>query len=603
MKKWITAVISSIILILFIYSVYSIRNFAVDGNNKVLYSGKILEDIYTDKARYNPNDTANINIEVKNTTNKDFNGIVYLYLKHLGKTKGVIKENLSIEKGKSCNIKVTITLPNDDFKGYLIEAYAVKGRKIYDYRNTAVNVSSKWSVFPIYGYITDFPKQDIEKTKKIIGELSKYHINVLQFYDWQDAHHKPLPQDGSRVWKDIAGREIYLDTLKGYIDSAHEKNILAANYNLIYGAYTDYIKDKVKAEWGLYKDNEHTQQDGHTLPSSWESSLCVFNPSNSEWQNYIFNEEKKANSLLNFDIWHMDTLGNRGYLYDYYGNDVDLKSTYSEFIDEALKNCTKEAVFNTVNTYGIDEIAKSGVSILYSELWPSDYLTYLSLKQVIDMGDKLTEGKKKTVIAAYMNYEKAESKGEFNENSVRLCDASIFAAGGSHIELGDTGMLAKEYFPNDNLTMTEPLKNAMRSYYDFLVAYENLLRDGLKEGNSRIEIEGTEVSDKALPNKIWAYSKIKEGYDVIQMINFTGIKYNWWRDDYGVYPSPNFKKDLKLRYYTDDLNVKKVYLASPDINGGKTISLKYKVKEYDGKKYIEINIPELKYWDMIYIER
>jgi dextranase len=35
--------------------------------------------------------------------------------------------------------------------------------------------------------------------------------------------------------------------------------------------------------------------------------------------------------------------------------------------------------------------------------------------------------------------------------SVRLTDATIFAAGGDHIKLGDTGMLSKEYFPSANL--------------------------------------------------------------------------------------------------------------------------------------------------------
>ena len=39
-------------------------------------------------------------------------------------------------------------------------------------------------------------------------------------------------------------------------------------------------------------------------------------------------------------------------------------------------------------------------------------------------------------------------------------------------------MLCKEYFPNENLTMSEELKTAMVRYYDFLTSYQNLLRDG-----------------------------------------------------------------------------------------------------------------------------
>ena len=64
-----------------------------------------------------------------------------------------------------------------------------------------------------------------------------------------------------------------------------------------------------------------------------------------------------------------------------------------------------------------------------------------------------------TVFAAYMNYNKADNRGEFNTPGILLTDAVMFALGGSHLELGGDHMLCKEYFPNENLTMSEEAEN------------------------------------------------------------------------------------------------------------------------------------------------
>lgn len=71
-----------------------------------------------------------------------------------------------------------------------------------------------------------------------------------------------------------------------------------------------------------------------------------------------------------------------------------------------------------------------------------------------------------------MNYNKADNRGEFNTPGILLTDAVMFALGGSHLELGGDHMLCKEYFPNENLTMSEELKTAMVRYYDFLTSYQ-----------------------------------------------------------------------------------------------------------------------------------
>ncbi len=606
MKKKIVITSICIVCIAALFTVHKVLSFEADKAAKIIDKGKLLSDVYTDKARYNPKDSVNITIELDNKLNSNYSGKLNVYYKNLNKTIGTKEIKVEIKKGEKKSINIAWNPPADDFKGYMIEVYAFKGINVIDSRNTAVDVSSNWDRFPRYGYVAEYPKREKDETEKIIDNLNKYHINGLQFYDWQNKHHKPIPDTKDNTysaWKDIANRDVYYDTVKNYIDAAHGKNMKAANYNLIYGAYTDYKQDGVKPEWGIYKDSEHNEQDMHQLPSGWASSIDIFNPANKDWQNYIFNEEKKANKLLNFDIFHMDTLGGRGLVYDYEGKEVDLPSTYTEFANNAKKTLGAGIVFNTVNRYGLEYIAKSDVDFLYSELWPSENKDYNSLKETVDIGYELTGGKKNTVIAAYMNYGSADSKGEFNENSVRLCDAAIFAAGGDHIELGDTGMLCKEYFPNKNLTMTDSLKASMRSYYDFITAYENLLRDNVSEKNNKIQLQDIKTSNDGKADTVWTYAKGKEGYDVIHMINLLGYKWTGWRDDGANYDPPEFKKNIKLKYYINGDEIKGVYLASPDLMGGKSEKLKYSVKEENEERYLEICIPELQYWDMVYIEK
>ena len=606
MKKKIVITSICIVCIAALFTVHKVLSFEADKAVKIIDKGKLLSDVYTDKARYNPKDSVNITIELDNKLNSNYSGKLNVYYKNLNKLIGTKEMKVEIKKGEKKSINIAWNPPANDFKGYMVEVYAFKGINVIDSRNTAVDVSSNWDRFPRYGYVAEYPKREKGETEKIIDNLNKYHINGLQFYDWQNKHHKPIPDTKDNTysaWKDIANRDVYYDTVKNYIDAAHSKNMKAANYNLIYGAYTDYKQDGVKPEWGIYKDSEHNEQDMHQLPSGWASSIDVFNPANRDWQNYIFNEEKKANKLLNFDIFHMDTLGGRGLVYDYEGKEVDLPSTYTEFANNAKKTLGTGIVFNTVNRYGLEYIAKSDVDFLYSELWPSENKDYNSLKETVDIGYELTGGKKNTVIAAYMNYGSADSKGEFNENSVRLCDAAIFAAGGDHIELGDTGMLCKEYFPNKNLTMTDSLKASMRNYYDFITAYENLLRDNVSEKNNKIQLQDIKTSNNGKADTVWTYAKGKEGYDVIHMINLLGYKWTGWRDDGANYDPPELKKNIKLKYYIKDDEIKGVYLASPDLMGGKSEKLKYNVKEENGERYLEIYIPELQYWDMVYIEK
>lgn len=72
------------------------------------------------------------------------------------------------------------------------------------------------------------------------------------------------------------------------------------------------------------------------------------------------------------------------------------------------------------------------------------------------------------------------------------------AAGGSHLELGDTGMLSNEYYPGNSLRISKELEKRVRNYYSFMVAYENFLRGpGLSEVPAKTWVGGERTSEDA----------------------------------------------------------------------------------------------------------
>lgn len=543
-------------------------------------------NISTDKSAYKPNDI------IRFTTTKNIPSTAKIRYKHLHETL--------LETGYSGS-SWTWQAPPTDFKGYTVEIFSSVNGIETIHGCVGVDVSSDWSRFPRYGFLSKF--SNTEKISDVITELNRYHLNGLQFYDWHYKHHQPLAgtvSEPANSWKDIINRNIYLSTVKNYISAAHEKNMKAMFYNLAYGATNTAYEDGVAFEWFLFKDKNQTTRDFHDLPEPpFNSDIYVTNPANTNWQSYLISRNQDVYSVFDFDGFHIDQLGDRGTLYDANGTAVNLSTTFGPFI-QAMKSASpdKKLVFNAVNQYGQTGIAQSPVDFLYTEVWsPNDY--YLNLANIIKNNGAGGGGEKKTVLAAYMNYKLADNPGMFNTPSVLLTDAVIFAFGGAHLELGEH-MLGKEYFPNSNLQMTDELKKSLISYYDFLVGYQNLLRDGGTFNSPAVVSPQSVVGYANWPpvaGRIAVIGKLVENRQVIHLINFSNTNSLDWRDTNGTRTVPVTRQNLELTI-TVAQAVKWVWIASPDLNYGSSVSLSY---QQVGNS-LSITVPSLKYWDMIVIE-
>lgn len=416
--------------------------------------------------------------------------------------------------------------------------------------------------------------------------MSEWQLNGIEYYDWKYLHQQLLPENGAMEWQDWAGRSISGETVKRYIADAKAKGMTNMSYNMIYAATNNYAEYGIKEEWGLWyaEDHEVGKNKGDRFQFSMgasptgQSNLFFFDIQNYEWQDYIIRKNLEAIQVMEFDGWHGDTVGEWGkmWTYDMIGDKnqgIYVQDGYKEFLDKAKEELTDyQLSFNPVGAQGIEQVNASAVDVLYAEIWPCDtsiegeqYNTYQSLKNVIDTS-RSQSGGKSLIIPAYMEYDYAESvmNETFNMSAVLLTDAAVYASGGSRIELGDGDqMLSNEYFPKHNLYMSDEHKSRQKGLQNFIVAYQNLLRDGLEDNGNLIEVIDQNQSNDGQPNTIWAYSKSGNGFDTIQMINLLGVSDNDWRANEGAKETPTMLEGVTIKYYTND-SFESAWITSPD---------------------------------------
>lgn len=574
-------------------------------------SGQYISDIYTDKSSYKPKETAKLILDLENPKKENLDGIVKIYLKKLSKNIEKQQIDISLTAGEIKQVEVRIPMPADDFTGYSVEAYLYKKDALLDYEMSAIDVSSDWSMFPRYAYLTNMKERSAEESRKVLDRLLKHHINGLFYYDVIDQHDKPLagtPENPESNWNTLAWHKVSKKTLEDMITIGHEYNMNSFIYNLIFGSYDNYEKMGISKEWGLFRDGQHQNQDNHDLSGlGWETKkLWLFNPDNKGWQDYYLKVHKDLFSVFNFDGIQVDSLGGRGNLYDYLGNTVVLNKTYSSLLNRLGKEMNTRVLFNPVGGYGMPEqLNEVDYDILYMEVWPGDHKTYSSLKNALDSLYRSTKGEKGAVIAAYMNYGKRKngSGGSFNNAGVNFTNATLIAAGGSHLELGDTGMLSGEYYPGNTLKINQALEDSLRNYYSFMVAYENLFRGtGLNEVITKTYVDEHMTSFQSEPGRIWSFTKTKgEDTEILNLINLTDAKQVDWVDDMGTQPAPKVLKGKTVKHYVT-VKPSKVSIASPDYHNGIMEDVKFQAGKDEKGDYISFQLPYLKYWTTVVIQ-
>lgn len=567
--------------------------------NPITYGDGYIE-VYlsTDKAAYIPGE------EVKIKLNKMVEGNATIRYRHLNQ---VIEETPLTSNEWSWNP------PTNDYKGYMVDIYTIENGVEVIKGSIAIDVSSDPKMFPRNGFLSEYGKMSESEINKVMDNLNRHHINYVQYQDWHYKHHMPLAGSVSapmEVWKDIINRDCYRTTVDGYIKAGHERNMKSLFYNLAYGALSDAEEDGVSEEWYMFKDDNHGTIDAHILGSPFKSSIYLTNPGNDGWIDYIGQKTSDVYDVYDFDGYQIDQLGGRGTLYDYRGDVIDFESGFTKFI-KAMKNKEpeKRLVMNAVGGFGGQKIADSeSTDFFYVEVWdkPTDR-GFEVISNTITGQDNLNKnGGRKTILAAYMNYDFGKiGRSYFNTPGVLMANAAIHAWGGAHLELGEH-MLCNEYFPNSNLTMNGELKKSMITFYDFITAYENLLRDG---GNAWTGVDAVsltgEINFNQWPPQKGNVATVGKNLDdgktsVVHLLNYTNAIHLDWCDTNADQQEQDLieNKEIELSIYGRSGTIKSVWCASPDFDFGVARTLEFT----QNSDKIKLTLPALKYWTMIVVE-
>lgn len=594
-------------------------------------------ELTTDKVRYEPESTVRFTSKYLLPDNAK---VRYLH----GNT--VVKTD-EIGGKQSWSWKV----PAQNFTGYLAEIYVADGIAEQTLATIGVDVSTEWGRFPRYGFVSHYGSdKTVEQVKKEVDMLNRYHMTGIQFYDWQWQHHKLIPE-GASQWKDVGLRDVFKSSIENYITKLHEVGSKCMFYDLLYGVTGNIVdgkpetpanldgKDGISSDWG-WIDLHANDKGGYDLHQvqyplgSWPS-IYVMNPGNQDWVNYLSKEIKKVYQHLKFDGYHIDQLGRQREAYYvnlqsktedgqkvYTGGDRrdthDFEGYYANFINRMKSDSKdKSLVMNAVSNFGGAKIVgTNNVEFGYNEMWSAD--DYLWNYRKIIQDNRRNNGKNtfNTVFAAYLHCRNGK-EGQFRTSSALFGNATIFALGGSRIELSGDHMLYTEYFPDNKRKMPNKLQKSIIHYYDFLVAYENYLRDGNAETSVNMTMEGVNVAawdfsepdpskekaeDQVIgpkPYSVNTYSTMKGNVTAIQLLNYS----NFSRDNFNIrdiketMPEPNVLLNKKI-VLDDAAPVARIWVASPDCFGGAPQEVVF--TQNNGK--VTFTLPSLEYWTMVVVE-
>jgi len=570
-------------------------------------------DVTTDKARYAPGEKVLIHIALSGAGSTS-RAVLRLSFRHLSAPAGAdITKSVLLPSSQSRSIIIPWQPPVADFQGYFVDVrLTAPGGRQFDRSQTAVDVSSTWNRFPRYGYLAHYSSQEGADPAAWVAELNRFHIDGLEFYDFQNRHEQPLAgtvQAPASQWYDVGGRLIERRIVNEFLSQAHHRNMMTMAYNASYSAYEDAFSNgsPVQLQWATWPtpSGPRTLQTAKSLnlpDTGWKTRRLIFmNENSASWQNYLYEQMDTLFRVYPFDGWHIDTFGDdKAFAYD--GSPVDFIAGFRPFIDRAKSALGKPIVLNTVGTLGEEQTALSQADFVYSELWDQNE-TYAGILSAADRVHR-SNPNMGLVMAAYLhrlaNRPSAPAGSRtFNMPSVLLADAAIFASGAAHIELGDgQRMLSSEYFPDDStFAVTPQLSAALRPYYDFLTAYENILRDRVTPASFAVEIEGVKSSPDAKPDTVWCLGRQSNDRLILHLINLLGSSSDRWRDIDADRPDAPLLHDVRVRIYANQ-PILSAGWASPD-DGGRYHTLDVHTGAANGRRYSEFTVPSLKYWDVL----
>lgn len=520
----------------------------------------------------------------------------------------VLQSSLPLEQdGRRVPLNFSLERFDGPMRGYTAVARLLDGAAVLDEAVAAFDRASSWAAAPRYGFLSDFSKEDGADESDIVW-MNKCHINLVQFYDWMYRHYRFFPPESE--FKNPFDRPLSMETVHRKIEAAHRHGMKAFAYGAVYGAQKDYFEQHKNL--ALYQNDGAAANLGGFLINMDISR-------ESAWHDLIIGEFSKAISF-GFDGIHMDQYGQPKEALSIAGGEKKRRELKQDFYH--LINDTKESIrgqgheagliFNAVNNWPIEAVANSSEDAMYIEVWPPND-TYNDLYRLVTDAKKYCENKQ-VILAAYLApfLEEKHTDVAYAQNAALMASAAIYASGGFHLLLGETGGLLQEaYYVNYAHLNDGAFCARLRDYADFITANEELLFDtalcddtmtytgGINnEYTFCAEEAKTAFSPKAAPEAVWTIVKEKPGYRIIHLLNYIGIENINWNEEKPSLPAKVAGIEITALVIGA---VRAVRLLSPDSRNFDGVDLPFTYVRHPSGKAVRFTVPSLHVWDMVCI--
>jgi len=147
----------------------------------------------------------------------------------------------------------------------------------------------------------------------------------------------------------------------------------------------------------------------------------------------------------------------------------------------------------------------------------------------------------------------------------------------------------------------------VRSYYDFIVCYANVLYDDSLADVSMTHVGWDNVeyvfndfawSAYGEAGKVWTTVRENLQFKTISLINLTNNTDDLWNE--GKY-RPTTQQNLKISILIIG-QVKSVFAASPDVDMGRPLTLNYTIIAGHKGQFLQVEVPLLHVWTLLVVE-
>jgi len=489
---------------------------------------------------------------------------------------------------------------SDIFAGYGVIARVTAGG-VSSFLSTAFDVVDDPKRSLRYGFLSDFTSAD--KDNGAVEALRKYHINMVQFYDWSYRHDSLVSEE--LEYTDMMGKRINAEAVRSKIRRGKELGIYSIAYGAIYAASKAFYD--AHPDWGLYNSNQD--------PFVFIDVFYIMNiAADSPWRPHLFKQYQDAVQRMGFSGIHMDTYGFPKTAYSHLTDKpefIRLDEEFPTLINEAcaaLKEVSDDPylIFNNVGNWPVYATAECAQDAVYVEVW-NPYDRYEHIAQIIREARLYCGSEKPIILAAYLKPFQEADQYEGAAEAAYILTAAIVSQGAYHLLIGERDSVLTQGYYSDYTSLRPREAARMRGYYDFMIRYLELFYDpALKNvsmthmgwDNYEYACSSHPISACGESGKIWAVLRESDTVKLISLINLCGCTDDYWNREK---PRPNRQDDIQFSVQVD-LDVTGVYTASPDKDFGTARELQFSQYSTAKGKFVKFSLPELSVWSVIWIK-